>query len=257
MESTNIRSRKSALTIAAVIVSIFTWLGLSVNTPMAQGDTTTASREGGSDPKARQHRAAQRTWEVTKRTQAGARINFSSLKDWNLKAENISPRGHNPLYFPLKPGFKFIMEYPDHPWGFYRKEVVVLEKTEPFDVPGIGKFECAVIQEEEFFDGVYDQQSRNWFAIDKTTNSMYAFGEVSWEIDQIGRKVFAGTWRVGEPDGNGVAGKIGGGQIEPHSEIGLNARQLGTEGEMRRPRVALAIGFWCCSLFLRYRNAAQ
>ena len=30
---------------------------------------------------------------------------------------------------------------------------------------------------------------------------MYAFGEVSWEIDQIGRKVFAGTWRVGEADG--------------------------------------------------------
>jgi hypothetical protein len=205
METTNIRSRKKALTIAAVIVSIVAWLGLSVNTAMAQGDTTTASREGGSDPKGRQHRVAQRTWEASKYTQAGARVNFSSLKNWNLKGENLAPRGHNPLYFPLKPGFKFIMEYPDHPWGFFRKEVIILEKTEPFDVPGIGKFECAVVQEEEFFDGVYDQQSHNWFAIDKTTNTMYAFGEVSWEIDQIGRKVFAGTWRVGEPDGNGVA----------------------------------------------------
>jgi uncharacterized membrane protein YkoI len=34
---------------------------------------------------------------------------------------------------------------------------------------------------------------------------MYSFGEVSWEIDQVGRKVFAGTWRVGDPDGNGIA----------------------------------------------------
>ena len=205
MESTNSRSRKSAWIIAAAIVWIFAWLSLSVNTAMAQSATTTASGEGGNNPKGQQHRAAQRTWEGSQRTQGGARVNFSSLKDWNLKGENLSPRGHNPLYFPLKPGFKFIMEYPDHPWGYFRKEVIVLEKTEPFSVPGIGKFECAVVQEEEFFDGVYDQQSQNWFCIDKTTKAMYAFGEVSWEIDQIGRKVFAGTWRVGEPDGNGVA----------------------------------------------------
>src|SRR3990172_4557928 len=149
---------------------------------------------------------AQRVWEKEKgRTQAGARITFSSLKDWDVKGETLSPRGHNPLYFPLKPGFRYIMEYPDHPWGVLRIEVVVLDKTEKFDVPGIGKFECAVVQEEEFYDGVWDQQSHNWFCIDKTNNNMYAFGEVSWEIDQIGRKVFDGTWRVGEPDGNGIA----------------------------------------------------
>ncbi|MGH8646720.1 MAG: PepSY domain-containing protein [Gammaproteobacteria bacterium] len=164
----------------AIIVT-FTWLGLS-------GDTAMARRKGESE-----------------RTQGGARITFSSLKDWNMKWENLSPRGHNPLYFPLKPGFRYIMEYPNHPHGHLRIEVVVLDKTEPFDVPGIGKFECAVVQEEEFYDGVYDQQALNWFCIDKATNSMYTFGEVSWEIDQIGRKVFAGTWRVGDPDGNGIA----------------------------------------------------
>ncbi len=147
---------------------------------------------------------AQATGEP-ERTQAGARVTFSSLKDWKLKGENLSPRGHNPLYFPLKPGFRYIMERPNHPWGHFRVEVVVLDKTEPFDIPGIGKFECAVVQEEEFYDGVFDQRAENWFCIDKSTNNMYAFGEVSWEIDQIGRKVFAGTWRVGEPDGNGMA----------------------------------------------------
>src|SRR5262252_4636455 len=60
---------------------------------------------------------------------------YSSAKDWNLKAENIVPHG------------------------------------------------------------------LNWFALDKTTNSVYAFGEVSWEINEEGKPVFGGTWRAGEPDG--------------------------------------------------------
>jgi uncharacterized membrane protein YkoI len=164
----------------AVLVT-FTWLAVSADSAMAE---------------------KKRDWG---RTQSGARITFSSLKDWNVKPENLSPRGHNPLYFPLTPGFRYIMEYPNHPHGHLRIEVQVLEKTEPFDVPEIGKFECAVVQEEEFYDGVFDQRAENWFCIDKSNNNMYAFGEVSWEIDQIGRKVFAGTWRVGDPDGNGIA----------------------------------------------------
>ncbi len=175
--------------VAAAIMATLAW-----NVASAQGTDKTAPKPMATDKS-----------QAMERTQGGARAVFSTVKDWNLKGENLSARGHNPLYFPLKPGFKFIMEYPTHPWGHYRKEVIVLEETEPFDIPGIGKFEAAVVQEEEFFDGVYDQQSVNWFAIDKTTNAMYAFGEVSWEVDHVGRKVFAGTWRVGEPDGNGVS----------------------------------------------------
>ncbi len=134
-----------------------------------------------------------------------SKTDYTHARDWNLKGENLSPTGHNPLYFPLRPGFKFIMEDPDHPDGYFRKEVTVLDKTEPFDIPGIGKFEAAVVQEEEFFEGRWTQQAFNWFAIDKTTNSVYAFGELSWEIDDEGNKIFEGTWRAGEPDGNGVA----------------------------------------------------
>src|SRR3990172_910211 len=185
MKSTRSSSGHRTWVIPAPLLAIivtFTWLGL-------HGDSVMAQRKG--EPR---------------RTQGGARVTFTALKDWNLKGENLSPRGHNPLYFPLKPGFRYVMENPDHPWGHFRTEVIVLDKTEPFDVPGIGKFECAVVQEEEFFDGVFHEQSHNWFCIDKTTNNMYAMGEVSWNIDQIGRKVFDGTWRVGEPDGNGIAG---------------------------------------------------
>lgn len=41
--------------------------------------------------------------------------------------------------------------------------------------------------------------------MDKTTNSADAFGEVSWEINEEGKPIFAGTWRAGEVDGDGVA----------------------------------------------------
>jgi len=134
-----------------------------------------------------------------------SKTDYSSVKDWFLKGENIVPYGHNPLHFPLEPGHKHIHERPDHPDGHYRKETVVLNATEPFDLPGIGKFQTAVVQEEEYMDGVLTQRALNWFAMDKTTNSVYAFGEVSWEINDEGKPVFGGSWRAGELDGNGVA----------------------------------------------------
>jgi uncharacterized membrane protein YkoI len=182
MKSTGHSTWLSPASLLAILIT-FTLLGLSAGSVMAQ-------RRRGMDPG---------------RTQSGARVTFSSLKDWNVKGENLSPRGDNPLYFPLTPGFRYIMEYPDHPWGHLRVEVMVLDKTEPFNLPAIGKFECAVVQEELFLDGVYTEQALNWVAIDKTTNNLYYFGELSWEIDQLGRKVFAGTWRVGDPDGNAIA----------------------------------------------------
>jgi len=133
------------------------------------------------------------------------KADFSTVKDWFLKGENIVPHGVNPLYFPLTPGHKHIHERPDHPDGRYRKETVVLDQTEKFDIPGIGKFETAVVQEEEYMNETLMQRALNWFAIDKTTNSVYAFGEVSWEINDEGKPEFSGTWRAGDPDGNGLA----------------------------------------------------
>ena len=190
-------------TVASYLLAVaIAWLMIPGGTAMAQRSW---EKEKGKMRDPRTVKAGAADDKASVRTQGGARVTFTSLKDWNLKGENLSPRGSNPLYFPLKPGFRYIMEYKDHPWGHLWIEVVVLDKTEKFDVPGIGKFECAVVQEEEFYDGVLDQRAENWFCIDKTTNAMYAMGEVSWEIDQIGRKVFEGTWRVGEPDGNGGA----------------------------------------------------
>lgn len=131
---------------------------------------------------------------------------YTSAKDWKVKAENLVTTGTHPLYGPLKPGFRFVMERPDHPDGSYRKEVMVLDKTEAFDVPGIGKFEARVVQEEEFYDGKYSTQALSWLAIDKTNNNVYVFGKVSWEIDADQKKVFHAMWRAGAPDGKKVAG---------------------------------------------------
>lgn len=130
---------------------------------------------------------------------------FSQARDWNIRGENLVPHGRVPLYYPIIPGHRHIHERADHPDGFYRKETMVLPDLEPFDLPGIGKFMASVIQEEEYMDGVLMQRALNWYAIDKTTGNLYVLGEVSWEINEEGKPIFAGTWRAGDPDGNGVA----------------------------------------------------
>jgi uncharacterized membrane protein YkoI len=129
---------------------------------------------------------------------------FSSLKDWNLTAEQIVPHGVNPLYYPITPGHKHALERLDHPDGKYRKETVVLNTTEDFDIRGIGKFKTAVVQEEEYLDGVLSRRTLNWLALDKATNNVHSFGEVTWKIGEDGKPSFAGTWRAGDPDGDGA-----------------------------------------------------
>lgn len=136
---------------------------------------------------------------------AGDSVTFASSRDWNLKAENLSSRGTNPLHAPLLPGFRYVLEKSDDPTRTGRVEVMVLEETEPFDLPGIGRFECAVVQSDELEGGVLDRQVHEWLAIDTKTKALYTFGAVSWEVDSVGGKVFAGMWRAGEGEEGHVA----------------------------------------------------
>ena len=80
---------------------------------------------------------------------------YSSARDWFLKAEAIVPHGRNSFFFPLVPGHKHILERPDHPDGHFRRETAVLDQTEPFDVPGIGKFETAIARKRS-------SSTKNW-----------------------------------------------------------------------------------------------
>ncbi len=66
MKSTRSGSAHRTWSIAAAIISMIAWLGLCADTAAAQTKTTT----------------------------------YSLAKDWNLKVEYPSPKGHNPLYFP-------------------------------------------------------------------------------------------------------------------------------------------------------------
>ncbi len=133
---------------------------------------------------------------------AGARdsVAIASAGDWGLQAANLAPRGTPALHMPLRPGFRHVLERNDDPEHTGRVEVRVLEGTEPFDVPGLGRFECAVVETEELRDGALARQVQEWMAVDTTTRAVYCFGAVSWDVDSLGDRVFAGMWRVGDGD---------------------------------------------------------
>ena len=131
---------------------------------------------------------------------AGDSVTFSTAQDWKLKAENLSPRGSNPLHFPLQPGFRYVIEGNTHPEYTGRFEVMVLEQTEPFDLPEFGRFECAVVQTDELRDGVLARQVHEWLAVDTRSKAVYKFGAVSWDVDSAGTKVFGDMWRAGDGD---------------------------------------------------------
>jgi peptidase YpeB-like protein len=144
---------------------------------------------------------AQTPAELTRFSKAS---DYSSAKLWFLKAETLVPHGTNPFFFPLIKGHKNILERPDHPDGHFRKETAVLDQTEPFDIPGIGKFEAAIVQEEEFVDEELIQRTQLWLAIDRTTNSVHAFGQLTWEVED-GKPIITGSWRAGDPPGSTAA----------------------------------------------------
>jgi hypothetical protein len=70
------------------------------------------------------------------------------------------------------------------------------------------------------------QRARIWLAIDKTTNSVHAFGQETWEIDE-GKPIVTGTWRAGEPAGNSAAEP---GLVMP-GLIAIGARYIVNGGE--------------------------
>lgn len=162
-----------------VFILTITWLGFSGDIAMAQ----------------------------TKKTK------YSSAVDWNIKAENLQPRGVNPYYLPLLDGSSYVFEEPNFSdegdEGHYRKEVRVLDETEPFDIPSYGgKFNCAIVEEKEFLNGKQFTKSHNYYCIDKVSNNVYVFGETAWESASRESADMSDTvsesWRAGEPDDYGM-----------------------------------------------------
>ena len=99
---------------------------------------------------------------------------------------NLVTSGRNP-YFILEPGYRFQFKAEDA-----ALVVTVLDETKTVD--GV---ETRVIEERETESGELIEVSRNYFAIDKTTNDVYYFGE-DVDIYEDGKVVgHEGAWWSG------------------------------------------------------------
>jgi len=106
-----------------------------------------------------------------------------------VNKNNLGPTGNNP-YFILKPGYKLSYEAGDSTFT-----TTVLNETKIVD-----NVETRVIQDIEESNGQLVEITYDYFAIDKTTNDVYYFGE-DVDIYKNG-KVFSheGAWLSGVND---------------------------------------------------------
>lgn len=133
------------------------------------------------------------TLAVSCSTSKSSASTASADGDWqsefHVEASDWSSHGSN-RYFVLEPGY--VLEFADKS-GKERLTITVLGETEVID--GV---ETRVVEERETVDGKPKEVSRNFFAISKSTNDVYYFGE---QVDMYKNGVVAsheGGWRSGE-----------------------------------------------------------
>lgn len=116
----------------------------------------------------------------------------------SCKGDAIKARGVSPYWEPLIPGVKNV-SWKKLGKDDFRKEYTVLDDTVKFDLPGIGKFEAAVIEEREILNGVLRQVSHNWYALCAENNNILSVGETSAHLKADGKSVAdtEGTWKAG------------------------------------------------------------
>jgi hypothetical protein len=108
--------------------------------------------------------------------------------EFHVAANDWSSHGSNP-YFVLEPGY--VLEFADKS-GKEHLTITVLAETEVVD--GV---ETRVVEERETVDGKPKEVSRNFFAMSKSTNDVYYFGE---QVDIYKKGAVTsheGGWRSG------------------------------------------------------------
>lgn len=121
----------------------------------------------------------------------------SFRSDFKVDERNLVSTGRN-KYFILEPGFQLVLEGKEKGKNL-RLEITVLAETKK-----IGNVETRVVEENETTDGKQTEKSRNYFAIDKTTQDVYYFGEDvggAWQSGEDGAKfglMMPGTVKVGD-----------------------------------------------------------
>ncbi len=88
------------------------------------------------------------------------------VRDFQVNKGNLVSSGSNP-YFPLEPGYRLYLK-----GGGGALQITVTHKTKLVD--GV---ETRVVEEREEKNGRLEEVSQNYFAIDKTNNALYYFGE--------------------------------------------------------------------------------
>jgi hypothetical protein len=158
---------------------------------------------------------------------------YSSATAWKLRAENLRPRGTNPFHLPLVAGAHFVLEDDERET---RREVRVLDQTEPFNIPSLGgKFDAAVVEERDFAGGDPLTTTHRYCAIDTTTGAVYTFGETTWRGEEI-----QSSWRAGTPDDFGIAEP---GLVVPDVfVVGAKAIARGAEGGALTGAEVVAVG---------------
>ena len=89
---------------------------------------------------------------------------------FGVNEKNLSPTGRN-TYFILEPGYQLVFEGKED-GAPVQLIITVLNETKRVD--GV---ETRVVEERETLNGKVAEVSRNYFAFDPTTHSVYYFGE--------------------------------------------------------------------------------
>jgi len=108
-------------------------------------------------------------------------------QSFKVNKANLASTGENPYFIPLRPGYRLTLEA-----GATRLVITVLNETKMVD--GV---ETRILEDRETEAGQLTEISRNYFAIDKTTQDVYYFGE---DVDTYsGGKVtgHGGAWWSG------------------------------------------------------------
>ncbi len=107
-------------------------------------------------------------------------------KDFAVDKANLVPTGVNP-FFDLRPGRVSVFRD-----GKATLTIRVLDETRVVD--GVT---TRIVEEREEVDGKPKETSRNYFAIDRTNNDVYYFGEDVDEFDAAGKVSHPGAWLSG------------------------------------------------------------
>ncbi len=116
-------------------------------------------------------------------------------KDFNVDKSDFVSQGSN-TFFKLKPGYQLILEGDVEN---VNTKVIITVMNDTKIVDGV---ETRIVEEKKYHNGIIAEVSKNYFAIDKVSNSVFYFGE---DVDIYkDNKILDhnGSWQAGKNGAN-------------------------------------------------------